>query len=143
MSRVKLEMPEEFIFSTEMRVRISDINYGGHLGNDSVMSMAHEARVRFLAEHGYSELDVCGAGMIQSDAVVVYKSEAFHGDRIKVSVALADFTSSGCDFMFLMENVCTGREVARVKTGNVFYDYERQRPTRAPEEFVSKFKQTR
>ena len=69
MGRVKLDMPKEFLFSTEMPVRISDVNYGGHLGNDSVMSMAHETRVRFLAEHGYSELDVCGAGMIQSERI--------------------------------------------------------------------------
>ena len=140
MARVRLELPESFLFTTEMPVRISDINYGGHLGNDSVLSITHEARVRFLAEHGYSEMDVCGAGMIQADAVVVYKSEAFYGDVIRVSVALADFTSSGCDFIFLLENAENGREVARAKTGNVFYNYELKKPMRVPAEFAEKFK---
>ena len=139
MARVKLELPESYLFTTEMPVRITDINYGGHLGNDSVLSITHEARVRFLAEHGYSEMDVCGAGMIQADAAVMYKSEAFYGDLVRVSVALTDFTSSGCDFVFLLENSETDREIARAKTGNVFYDYRRKRPLRVPEEFAAKF----
>ncbi|NOY74692.1 MAG: thioesterase [Kiritimatiellaeota bacterium] len=140
MARVKLELPESFLFSTEMPIRITDINYGGHLGNDAVLSITHEARVRFLAEHGYSEMDTCGAGMIQADAAVVYKSEAFYSDIVRVSVALADFTSSGCDFVFLLENAETGKEIARAKTGNVFYDYERKKPMRVPEPFAAKFK---
>ena len=135
MARVKLELPESYIFSTEMPIRITDVNYGGHLGNDAVLAITHEVRVRFLAEHGYSELDVCGAGMIQADALIIYKSEAFYGEMVKVSVALTDFTSSGCDFVFLLENVETGREIARAKTGIVFYDYERKRPLRVPEPF--------
>ena len=135
MSRVKLELPETYLFSTELPIRITDVNYGGHLGNDSVLAIIHEARVRFLAEHDYSELDVCGAGMIQADAVIVYKSEAFYGETVKVSVALADFTSSGCDFIFLLENSKTGREIARAKTGIVFYDYKRKKPLRVPESF--------
>jgi acyl-CoA thioesterase FadM len=135
MARVKLELPESYIFSTEMPIRITDVNYGGHLGNDAVLAITHETRVRFLAEHGYSELDVCGAGMIQADALIVYKSEAFYGEMVKVSVALVDFTSSGCDFVFLLENTETGREIARAKTGIVFYDYKRKRPLRVPEPF--------
>ena len=33
MGRVKLELPETFSFSTELTVRVTDLNYGGHLGN--------------------------------------------------------------------------------------------------------------
>jgi acyl-CoA thioesterase FadM len=88
-----------------------------------------------LAEYGYSELDICGAGMIQADALIIYKSEAFYGEMVKISVALRDFTSSGCDFVFLLENAETGREIARAKTGIVFYDYKRKRPLRVPEPF--------
>ena len=137
MARVKLALPEEFIFETDIPVRITDVNYGGHLGNDSVMSIIHEARVRFLGRYGYSELDVCGAGLIQSDAVIVFKSEAFYGDVISVSVTLGDFSSSGCDFFFLLSNKETGKPVAQAKTGIVFYDYERKKPIRVPEAFKS------
>ena len=50
MARIKLTLPENFNFSTNIEVRITDINYGGHLGNDSVLEIIHEARIRMLAE---------------------------------------------------------------------------------------------
>jgi len=53
--RIKLELPEIMVFSTEIPVRITDINYGGHLGNDSILSIVQEARVRFLNKYNYSE----------------------------------------------------------------------------------------
>jgi acyl-CoA thioesterase FadM len=137
MGRVKLALPEQFIFTTEIPVRISDVNYGGHLGNDSVLSIIHEARVRFLTTHNYSELNICGAGLIQSDAVIVYKNEAFYGDLIVVELAIGDFSATGCDFFFRLTRQADGKEIVRAKTGIVFYDYEQKKILRVP----SKFKQ--
>ena len=135
MGRVKLTLPETFMFTTEIPVRISDVNYGGHLGNDSVLSIIHEARIRFLAAHNYSELNVCGAGLIQSDAVVVYKNEAFYGDVIIVELALGDFSATSCDFLFRLTRQADGKEIVRAKTGIVFYDYEKKKMLRVPAEF--------
>jgi hypothetical protein len=39
MARVKIDLPDKFIFKTEIPIRINDINYGGHLGNDAVLSI--------------------------------------------------------------------------------------------------------
>jgi len=75
MARIKIELPGKFIFKTEITIRVSDLNYGGHLGNDSVLSICHEARLRFLKHLGYSELDVEGSGIIMSDAAIQYKGE--------------------------------------------------------------------
>lgn len=72
MSRLRLDLPERLLFTAEVSLRVSDNNYGGHLGNDAVLSLAHEARVRFLRSHGWSEKDVAGAGIIMTDAVVGY-----------------------------------------------------------------------
>ncbi len=76
MARIKIDMPERYTFSTEIPIRISDINYGGHLSNDAVLSMIHEARIRFLNHYHYSELDVEGLGIIMTDSAVIYKSDA-------------------------------------------------------------------
>ncbi len=135
MARVKLDVPEEFSFSTELHVRINDINYGGHLGNDSVLSFVHEARVRFLKSYGYSEADIEGVGFIMTDAVVVYKSEGFYGDRLLVEVAVRDFTKTGCDFLFRLTNKETKKEVARAKTGIVFFDYTSRKVAAVPQRF--------
>ena len=58
MARIKLDLPGRFPFSTELRVRITDVNYGGHMGNDALLGLLHEARVQFLAHYGLSELDI-------------------------------------------------------------------------------------
>lgn len=138
MARIKLKLPEKFDFNTDIPLRITDINYGGHLGNDSVLALIHEARVRYLKQQNYSELDICGVGLIQSDAVVVYKSEAFYGDVINIQVAVGEFTATGCDFFFLLKNCDSGKEVARAKTGIAFFDYDKKKIAKVPENFLKK-----
>ena len=138
MARVKLQIPETFMYETEIPVRITDINYGGHLGNDSVLALVHEARVRFLESLGFSEMDAGnGAGMIQADAVIVFRSEAFYGDIVRLQVTVGDFSATGCDFIFLLTESESGREIARVKTGIVFFNYEKKKLLKVPEEFRS------
>ena len=135
MARVKLDLPGRFAFSTELEIRIGDINYGRHLGNDAVLAFAHEARLRFLKSFGFSESDVDGVGMIMLDAVVVYKSQAFHGEVLKIEVAAADPGPCGCDLLYRMTDKASGREVAHVKTGLAFFDYAKNRIAKMPERF--------
>ena len=135
MSRVRLEMPGRFQFTTEIPLRVSDINYGGHLGNDAVLAIAQEARMRFLQSHGWTELDVSGVGIIMTDAALVYRSEAFYGDVLAIDVAVADMQQLGCDFLFRVTNKASGKEVALVKTGIVFFDYAKRKPAPVPAPF--------
>lgn len=143
MARVRLELPEQFIFSTEIPVYINFVNYGGHLGHDSVLTLLHEARVRFFRAAGYSELDIEGRGIILADAVIVYKSEAFYGDTLVVEIALADFSATGCDLCYKISNQASGKEVARAKTGIVFFDYQARRPVAVPQNFKRRFADAR
>ena len=139
MDRVKLDLPERFDFSTEIPLRVSDINYGGHLGHDSILSLTHEARVRLLGKYGFSEINIDGPGLIISDAVIVYKSESFYGETVKIEVALCDFSKYGCDFVYKLTEKETGREIARAKTGIVFFDYKERKVTYVPEKFRAIF----
>jgi len=139
MGKIRLELPEKFNFHTEIPVRITDLNYGGHLGNDSVLTLIHEARVRFLKSFGYSELDVCGAGLIQADAVIIYKQEAYYGTVLDIAVRVGDFTNAACDFFYLLTDKSTGKEIARAKTRIVFFDYKLRKKLPVPEEFLAKF----
>jgi len=136
-TRVRLDLPERFLFATEVALRVSDINYGGHLGNAAVLSLAQEARMRFLQSHGWSERDVDGVGIIMTDAVVVYRSQAFYGDVLTIDVAVEDLQQLGCDFIFRMVNKASGKEVARVKTGIAFFDYVSRKPSPVPPAFRS------
>jgi len=139
MARITIDLPEQFLFSTEIDVRISDINYGQHLGNDAVLALLHEARVRLLAAHGLSEQDAGGCGMIMADAAVVYKSQGRYGQRLRISIAISDPGAAGCDLLYQMCDAATGTEVARAKTGMVFFDYTRNKIARMPEAFKALF----
>jgi acyl-CoA thioesterase FadM len=138
MARVKIELPEKFIFKTEIVIRVSDLNYGGHLGNDSVLSICHEARLRFLKHLGYSELDIEGSGIIMADSAIQYKAEGFYGDELNIEIGVTDFTKNGCDIVYRLTNKKTGELVALVKTGIVFYDYKRRKILGIPEKFKTK-----
>lgn len=136
MARPKLKLPAEFGFATELKVRVSDVNYAGHLSNDRVLAFIHEARARYLNSHGFTELDVDGLGTIMTDAVLIYKSEAFHGDTLNIEVAATDFHKYGCDFYFKLTNPKTEKEIVRAKTGMVFYDYQTRKMARIPQKFI-------
>lgn len=137
MAHVKLDLPDKFDFSTEIPVRITDLNYGGHVGNDSVLSLTNEARVRFLKANGLGEADVGGPGLLMANAVIVYKSPAVYGDLLRIEVAVNDVGGYGFDLVYRLMNKETGREVARAKTGMVFYDYDEGKLAKAPERFRS------
>ena len=138
MARIKLELPKFFSFSTELTVRITDLNYGGHLGNADTLVLIHEARVRVLKSFGYSEIDIEGYGTIMIDAVIQFKSQAFAGDVLVVEVAAADFSRIGCDIYYRLSNKETGAVVATAKTGISVFDYENQKRVSPPDVFVKK-----
>ena len=58
---LKLTFPKHFHFRQLLAVRITDLNYGNHVGNDKVLTFLHEARVRFLNSFGYSEFNLEGS----------------------------------------------------------------------------------
>lgn len=136
MAREKLELPEKFLFRTEMPVRVSDINYASHLGNDALLSLVHEARLQFLMHYGFKESDIGGAGIIMADCVIVYLSQAFYGDILAIEVTVADLDKHGFDLLYRITNVKTGKEVARVKTGILCFDYRKNRVSSVPQAFT-------
>ena len=136
MPRIKLAMPQDYIFQTKIKIRISDINYGNHLANDAVLSIVHEARLRFLDSLGYTELDVEGSGIIMGDVAIVYKSQAYYGDTLLIEIAVGELSRKSCDFFYRITKD-DGKVVALCKTGIVFFDYKQSKPVSIPEEFVA------
>ena len=93
MSRVKVNLPASFQFSANYTVRVSDLNYGNHLGNDRLLSILHQARIDFISHlcNG-SELDFFGVSLIMADVVINYQNEAFLNDLLTIDMALANPT---------------------------------------------------
>jgi len=135
LARVTVDLPDDFPFETEIPIRIGDINYGGHLGNDTVLTLVHECRVQYLKSLGFSELDVGGCGITQGDAAIVYRSEAFYGQTVRIQAAVRLEGRSSFDLYYRLSDVSDDREIARVKTGIAFFDYTKRKVTRIPDVF--------
>jgi acyl-CoA thioester hydrolase len=138
MARIKLQLPEFFSFTCKIPVRISDINYGGHAGNDTIFSLVHEARVQFLRSLGWGELDFDGFGLIMADAAVEYKAELFYGELVQVSVKAGEFSRTGFELFYKLETLDPAgrilKTIALAKTGMACFDYRAGRITAFSEE---------
>ena len=140
MERIKINLPENFSFSTSINIRITDINYGGHVGNDSFLSLIHEARQQFLNHHGYSELDFAGAALIMTDVAVEYKQELSYGDIVIISVTATGFDRLGFDIFYKLEIAVDGKKMlaGKAKTGMLCFDYTNKKKVPIPVEAIKK-----
>ncbi len=140
MARIKIALPDSFSFTTAIPVRITDLNYGNHVGNDTVLSIIHETRMQFLYHHGFSEMKFGGAGMIMSDVGIEFKHELFYGDVVIASVAAGEFTKAGFELYYKLEKESNGKKilVATAKTGMVCYDYDAKKIVALQEEAKAK-----
>jgi len=133
MPRIRLNPRDSYPFSVEQRVRVTDLNYGGHLGNDRLLSLVHEARVAFLAGHGLSELDCGGVSLTMGDAALVYQGEAYAGDVLRFEVAAGEASRSGFRIFYRVSRTSDGSPIALAETGMVCFDYRAHKIRPLPE----------
>lgn len=140
MARLLLEFPEDqFYFSTQLTVRVTDINAANHLANDSMISMISEARARFLYDFGVRETESDGTGIIVTDLATTYKAEAHARDQLLFEVGVMDFNKYGGDIIFRITRPQDHKLVAMAKSGFVFFNYKRSQVVPMPEDFLAKF----
>lgn len=135
MPRVKIQLPEKFLFETLIPVRITDLNYGNHVGNDTILSILHEARVQYLGQFSLEELNFDGVGLIMSDVAIEFKNELFYGDKIIASVIATGFSKVAFELYYKLEKQNAGKRmiIAIAKTGMVCYDYPAKKIVSLPE----------
>ena len=130
MPRVDITLPDQFAFSTQLEVRVTDLNYGNHVGNDQVLGLIHEARRRYIRSLGADEIGADGIGFVIADAAVVYRSQAFYGDSLTLEVAAGEFQSRSCAFFYKASKA--GTVVAEARTGVVCFDFKAQKAVSFP-----------
>lgn len=140
MARLQLAFPDScFIYDTTLTVRITDINAGNHLANDSMISMISEARARFLFQMGVQELTEDKTGIIVTDLATVYKSEAHARDQLRFEVGVMDFNAYGCDIVFRITRPVDSRLIALAKSGFVFFNYSQSKVVGMPPDVLATF----
>ncbi|MES2880971.1 MAG: thioesterase family protein [Bacteroidota bacterium] len=138
MARIKLELPKQFLFQTTIPVRITDVNYGGHVGNDAILSLIHEARMQFLQSHAYTELQIEHVGLIMSDVAIEFKTELFYGDAVTVDVTATEFSRVGFEIYYRLVSIKNTAVVAVAKTGMICYDYSMRKIVGLPQAVIVK-----
>ena len=134
MARIKISLPETKVFETSLKVRICDLNYGSHVGNHVFLDYCHNARMEYLKSIDQSEYDLGGNSLIMADSAVMYKSEAFFGEELVIELFLDDLNKYGFDLIYKFTSKEKGHEIARAKTGLVFYNYEKRKIANAPKD---------
>lgn len=142
MARIKLVFPKNIIYTLTIPVRITDINYGNHLGNDALVSILHEARVHWLSTLNYTELNIEGKSIIMNELAVNYLKEMFYGDVIKIDLSVGDITPLGFELYYKMSINKNGENLisAIAKTGLIFFDYTAKKTSSIPNVFLEKIK---
>lgn len=139
MARVKLNLPSQILGTFQIPVRITDINYGNHLGNNAIVEIIHEARVQFLQSHQFTELNAGGVALIMNELIVEYKNESFYNDKLNVSVFCGEITKISFELFY---EITVRRNdakilIAHAKTGMVGYDYEQKKVAVLTEELLA------
>ena len=124
-------------FATTLKVRVTDLNYGGHLANDKMLAYFHEARVHYLSALGVSEADIGdGAGLTQTEAYVHYKAELFLGEVVEIRIRVDEVGKARFRLHYAVWRPVDGVLAAEGYTVLAAFDYQRRRPTRLPPLFA-------
>ena len=124
MPRLRLKPLDSYAFSVELTVRITDLNYGAHLGNDSLLSLIHEARVAFLRSHGFTEMDCGGVSLTMGDVAIIYQGQAYAGDVLRFEVSAGEPTRCGFRLFLRVTRAADGCPIALAEVGMVCFDYQ-------------------
>jgi len=124
------------------KVAISDINYGGHMGNDKSLAIFHDARIAYLESMGFTEHHIGnGLGMIMKYAHVDYLAEVFHGDELQVKVSLGKREGLLFDIDYEVIRKKDQKIVFKGITGMLPFHYKRRKVARIPQEFMEKIEE--
>ena len=142
MARVVFELPDEFVFSTDVPIYIGPTNHAIHLANAQLLGLVGEAPTRFLTSLGYTDRDAEGLSMVVGDMVVQYESEALYGETLRIQMTPMDFNKYGFDLVFRITDAAQGRAIARGKQGLVFTDPQERRVRLLPPALLARLGHT-
>ncbi len=123
-------------FSTIIPVRITDINYGKHLGHMATIGILHNARVLFLSENNFDELNIDGLGIILLNSYYSFKKEAFFNSKLVVKVGIGEYTKLKINFLYKIIEKDTENEIMNGKEEVAFFDYSKGKISRIPQIFM-------
>lgn len=136
----KFEVPKinKLLFTTILSIRISDINYGNHLGHDALVSLLHEARLEFLKSLGHTELVAPDLVILVTTLLVNYKGQGFYGDELLIELGTSELYNTSFELIYDVYTKDKTRKIANALTILTFYDIAKAKTVSIPNEFLIK-----
>lgn len=132
MPRLQLDLPSTFTFSTDIPVRVGDINRGNHLSHVALISMIEEAREQFFT----SKLP--DVHYIMADIAIVYKAQARYGQTLRIEITAGGFGHASFQVFYRVTDAANGKEVATARSTQAFFDYTAQKSIPLTKELTDK-----
>ena len=129
---------QSYEFSHLLTVRVTDINYAGHLGNEALLELVHEARAVFLKALDFDTI-VRGeqrVGLIIADLAVNFTAEAFARDQLAVDCQIDELGERS--FRLFHRIRCGDKRIALVETGVIAYDFSSGHVVALPEKLFNR-----
>ncbi len=138
MPRIKLRPLAAYSFESTHQVRVTDVNYGGHLANHALAGLLHQARLELLSALGLSEMDLGDGhtGLIMIDIVISFAAEGFMQDKLTILSAFTEVKRG--TFRLCHEVRRGGDRLALAETGFAGYDYSAHKLAPLPPAFTAK-----
>lgn len=135
MERLKIQLPDsQAHFKCELQIRVTDLNYGNHLGNDKLISLLHEARCLFLKHLKQSELHFFGSSLILSDLRCQYLSQGFLHDQLEVELFVQKIHPKAFSLYYSVKKT-QGEKLAKAVTTMCCFNYEKNKIEPVPDDF--------
>jgi acyl-CoA thioesterase FadM len=131
----KINIPTPVCFSAERKVTTSDINYGGHVGNERFLLFAQETRIAFLKTLGFSEIAFGAYGLILAEAHIEYLNELFEEENLTIDLSITAPTRVAFECYYQIKTIRAGKEIkaAVIRTNMVCFDYKERKVKSIPD----------
>ncbi|MFA6878453.1 MAG: thioesterase family protein [Fusobacterium sp.] len=126
------------MFSTSYKVRVDDINYGGHMGNERALILFQQTRTEWLNSIELDELNIGEEkGIIQLESHVYYLKEVVFGEELLCAIKNIEVVKSSFDIFYEVKNK-NNEIVIKGSTRMMAFDYKRKKISRIPKIFKEK-----
>ena len=140
MQMVRIKQLSNYMFEYKTEIKVRDINYGGHLSNDAVAGLMHEARIDMLKGFNCTELDLGDKkiGLIMADLVINFKAEGRMHDKISIFCHIDNIEDISFRIYYKFQK--GDMLIALAETGMVAYNYADGKIAEIPESFINAIK---
>jgi acyl-CoA thioester hydrolase len=144
--KIKINNEGRKIYVHTDKIRINDLNFGNHVGHQTVYEFCHDARIEYFEKMGedlglvVNEMNFGPYGLIMSQSAANYLAEIKHGMEINVEVYLESTHQCYFDLSYCLIDNSDQTELAKVLTTMACFDYKNKKVVPIPENIFSYLK---